>query len=101
MKATGIIVEYNPFHNGHLLHLQEARKRTKADVIIAVMSGSFLQRGEPALLPKWERAQMAIDAGVDLIVELPFSFATQQAAIFANGAVEILDALGVQSLFFW
>ncbi|TDR55402.1 nucleotidyltransferase [Paenilisteria rocourtiae] len=100
MKATGIIVEYNPFHNGHLLHLQEARKRTKADVIIAVMSGSFLQRGEPALLPKWERAQMAIDAGVDLIVELPFSFATQQAAIFANGAVEILDALGVQSLFF-
>lgn len=100
MKATGIIVEYNPFHNGHLLHLQEARKQTQADVVIAVMSGSFLQRGEPALFPKWERAQMAVDAGVDLVVELPFHFATQQAAIFANGAVEILDALGVQSIFF-
>ncbi|EUJ28422.1 nucleotidyltransferase [Listeria cornellensis] len=100
MKATGIIVEYNPFHNGHLLHLREAKKQTHADVIIAVMSGSFLQRGEPALLPKWERAQMAIDAGVDLVVELPFHFATQQAAIFANGAIEILGALNVQSIFF-
>lgn len=100
MKATGIIVEYNPFHNGHLLHLQEAKKQTQADVIIAVMSGSFLQRGEPALLPKWERAQMAVDTGVDLVVELPFHFATQQASIFANGAIEILGALGVQSIFF-
>ncbi|MDT0111853.1 nucleotidyltransferase [Listeria booriae] len=100
MKATGLIVEYNPFHNGHLLHLNEAKKQTGAEVIIAVMSGSFLQRGEPALLPKWERAKMAVDAGVDLVVELPFHFATQQAAIFANGAVEILAALGVSSIFF-
>ncbi|MBC1811107.1 nucleotidyltransferase [Listeria booriae] len=100
MKATGLIVEYNPFHNGHLLHLNEAKKQTGAEVVIAVMSGSFLQRGEPALLPKWERAKMAVDAGVDLVVELPFHFATQQAAIFANGAVEILAALGVSSIFF-
>ncbi|MBC1499552.1 nucleotidyltransferase [Listeria weihenstephanensis] len=100
MKATGIIVEYNPFHNGHLLHLQEARKQTDADVVIAVMSGSFLQRGEPALLPKWGRAQMAVDAGVDLVVELPFDYATQQAAIFAHGAIEILGSLGVSSVFF-
>ncbi|MBC2176936.1 nucleotidyltransferase [Listeria booriae] len=100
MKATGLIVEYNPFHNGHLLHLNEAKKQTNAEVIIAVMSGSFLQRGEPALLPKWERAKMAVDAGVDLVVELPFHLATQQAAIFANGAVEILAALGVSSIFF-
>ncbi|MBC2146937.1 nucleotidyltransferase [Listeria booriae] len=100
MKATGLIVEYNPFHNGHVLHLNEAKKQTGAEVIIAVMSGSFLQRGEPALLPKWERAKMAVDAGVDLVVELPFHLATQQAAIFANGAVEILAALGVSSIFF-
>ncbi|MBC1502680.1 nucleotidyltransferase [Listeria booriae] len=100
MKATGLIVEYNPFHNGHLLHLNEAKKQTNAEAIIAVMSGSFLQRGEPALLPKWERAKMAVDAGVDLVVELPFHFTTQQAAIFANGAVEILAALGVSSIFF-
>ncbi|EUJ44276.1 hypothetical protein PRIP_10282 [Listeria riparia FSL S10-1204] len=100
MKATGLIVEYNPFHNGHLLHLNEAKKQTGAEVIIAVMSGSFLQRGEPALLPKWERTKMAVDAGIDLVVELPFYFATQQAAIFANGAVEILAALGVSSIFF-
>ncbi|MBC1389635.1 nucleotidyltransferase [Listeria welshimeri] len=100
MKATGIVVEYNPFHNGHQLHLNKARELTKADVVIAVMSGSFVQRGEPAILPKWERTKMALAAGVDMVVELPVSFATQHATIFAEESVRILDALHVDALFF-
>ncbi|MBC2053778.1 nucleotidyltransferase [Listeria welshimeri] len=100
MKATGIVVEYNPFHNGHQLHLNKARELTKADVVIAVMSGSFVQRGEPAILPKWERTKMALAAGVDMVVELPVSFATQHATIFAEESVRILDALHVDVLFF-
>lgn len=100
MKATGIVVEYNPFHNGHKLHLNKARELTQADVVIAVMSGSFVQRGEPAIIPKWERAKMALAAGVDMVIELPVSFATQHATIFAEEAVRILDAVHVDTLFF-
>lgn len=100
MKATGIVVEYNPFHNGHKLHLNKARELTQADVVIAVMSGSFVQRGEPAIIPKWERAKMALAAGVDMVIELPVSFATQHATIFAEEAVRILDAIHVDTLFF-
>lgn len=100
MKATGIVVEYNSFHNGHKLHLNKARELTQADVVIAVMSGSFVQRGEPAIIPKWERTKMALAAGVDMVIELPVSFATQHATIFAEEAVRILDAVHVDTLFF-
>lgn len=100
MKATGIIVEYNPFHNGHYFHAQSSREKTNADILIAVMSGSFLQRGEPALLPKWERAKMAVLGGVDIVIELPTLFAVQSSHYFAKGSVEILNALGVQSICF-
>lgn len=93
MKAVGIIVEYNPFHNGHLYHLEETKKKTSADCVIAVMSGNFLQRGEPALVSKWARTNMALSAGVDLVVELPYVFAVQSAEMFASGAVALLDAL--------
>lgn len=93
MISAGIIVEYNPFHNGHLHHLQQTRKQTSADVIIAVMSGQFLQRGEPALVSKFARTKMALLAGVDLVVELPYAFSTQKAEIFAQGAVSILSSL--------
>ncbi len=93
MKAVGMIVEYNPFHNGHLYHLQETKKQTEADCLIAVMSGSFLQRGEPALVSKWARTKMALLAGVDIVVELPYVFAVQSAEMFANGAIALLDAL--------
>ncbi|MER2169331.1 MAG: nucleotidyltransferase family protein, partial [Psychrobacillus psychrodurans] len=80
MRATGIVVEYNPFHNGHLHHLQQSIKQTDSDLTIAVMSGNFLQRGEPALVDKWTRAKMAVAAGVDLVIELPYAFATAQAS---------------------
>ncbi|MCM3003885.1 nucleotidyltransferase [Priestia koreensis] len=100
MKATGIIVEYNPFHNGHDFHVHESKKQTEADCMIGVMSGHFLQRGEPALLSKWYRTEMALGSGVDLIVELPYVYATQQADTFAAGAVAILNQLQVESICF-
>ncbi|PLT27690.1 nucleotidyltransferase [Peribacillus deserti] len=92
MKSLGIVVEYNPFHNGHAYHIQESLKATGADLVIAVMSGNFLQRGEPALVNKWARTKMALKAGVDIVFELPFPFAAQQADIFARGAIGILEA---------
>ncbi|MBA2870697.1 putative nucleotidyltransferase [Anoxybacillus calidus] len=93
MKAVGIVVEYNPFHNGHLYHLHETKRQTGADCVIAVMSGNFLQRGEPAIVSKWARTRMALAAGVDIIVELPYMFAVQAAKEFAAGAVSLLAAL--------
>jgi predicted nucleotidyltransferase len=100
MKAAGVIVEYNPFHNGHFHHLTETKKMTKADVIIAVMSGNFLQRGEPAIVSKWSRTKMALSSGADIVIELPYSFATQHAEVFASGAVALLDAMRCTSFCF-
>lgn len=100
MRATGIIVEYNPLHNGHLYHLQEARKQTNADIIIAIMSGSFVQRGEPAIVSKELRTKWALEAGCDLVFELPVRFAVQQADIFASAAIELLKDLKTNALFF-
>ncbi|MEH7075071.1 nucleotidyltransferase [Neobacillus drentensis] len=100
MRAVGLIVEYNPFHNGHAHHLQASKEVSKADVVIAVMSGNFLQRGEPALVSKWQRTKMALLNGVDIVFELPYCFATQKAETFANGAVSILDAVGSNYLCF-
>ncbi|GIM47546.1 UPF0348 protein [Collibacillus ludicampi] len=95
MHVTGIIVEYNPMHNGHCYHIRKARETTGADAIVAVMSGYFLQRGEPAVLNKWARTQMALQNGVDLVLELPVVYSTQSARFFALGSVATLDALGV------
>ncbi len=100
MNITGIIVEYNPFHNGHAHHIFETKKQTQADLIVAVMSGNFLQRGEPALVSKWARTRMALAAGVDLVLELPYVFATQHAQIFAEGAISILKAIGGNAVCF-
>lgn len=100
MKSVGVIVEYNPFHNGHAYHLQAAKETAHADLAVAVMSGNFLQRGEPALVSKWYRTKMALLSGVDIVLELPYQFATQKAETFANGAVSVLDAIGCHSLCF-
>ncbi|ANU17547.1 hypothetical protein BBI11_11170 [Planococcus maritimus] len=100
MKATGIVVEYNPFHNGHLHHAAKAKELSGADIVIAVMSGQFLQRGEPAFADKWTRTEMALSAGVDVVIELPYAFATAQASEFARGAIELLDAAGCSSFCF-
>ena len=93
MQAVGIVAEYNPFHNGHLHHLQETKKLTNLPVI-AVMSGSFMQRGEPAFMSKWQRARLAVENGVDLVLELPATFSLRSAEFFARGAVNILKATG-------
>lgn len=100
MKAVGIVVEYNPFHNGHAHHVEQSLVKSNADVVIAVMSGSFLQRGEPALLSKWNRTKMALLGGVDVVIELPYAFATQKAEVFARGALEILGSCGCEYICF-
>lgn len=93
MNITGLIVEYNPFHNGHIYHLQKSLEKTNADASIAVMSGNFIQRGEPALFDKFSRAKAAVESGVDLVVELPSIYASQSAELFAKGSVALLNSL--------
>lgn len=101
MNITGIITEYNPFHNGHLYHLKEAKKNTNADAIICIMSGNFVQRGGPAIIDKWKRTEMALNNGVDLVIELPTFYSVSSAEFFAKGSVSILNHLGVvNNLFF-
>jgi len=100
MQLTGIVAEYNPFHNGHALHVKQARQKTNCSHIVAVMSGQFVQRGEAAIFDKWSRAEMAVAAGVDLVIELPFAFAVRSAQYFAAGGVRLLAALGISSLCF-
>lgn len=100
MKAAGIITEYNPFHNGHLHHIQKTREITNCDVLVAVMSGNFVQRGEMAIVDKWQRAQAAIENGVDLIIELPYLCATQSAQQFAQSSVDLLNIAEVTDLVF-
>ena len=78
MRITGIAAEYNPLHNGHIYHIEKARELTEADGIVAVMSGSFTQRGEPAVMDKWTRAKLAVINGIDLVFELPFLHAHQR-----------------------
>ncbi len=95
MKILGLITEYNPFHNGHLYHLKKSKQETNSNYTVAVMSGNFVQRGAPALLDKWSRAKMAIDCGVDLVVELPIIFSCQSAELFAYGAIKLLDSFGI------
>lgn len=94
MVVSGIVAEYNPFHNGHLYHIEETKRRG-ATHIVAVMSGNFVQRAEPALIGKFDRARIAAQQGVDLVVELPVAYATASSERFAFGAVSVLDALGV------
>jgi len=101
MEAVGIIAEYNPFHNGHLHHLLEAKKKSQADASVCVISGNFTQRGETALLNKWKRAELAARCGADLVIELPFVFAVRSAQDFARGGVRLLSQLpAVKSLAF-
>ena len=93
MKVSGIICEYNPFHNGHLYHIRETRKNG-ATHIVAVMSGSFVQRGDTAIMDKLERARLAVRSGADLVIELPVQYCLSSAENFASGAVYLLNALG-------
>ena len=95
MKATGIIAEYNPFHNGHEYMMKKAREITAADYIVVVMSGAFVQRGEPAVLSKRARVEQALSCGADVVLELPFDCAVSSAQTFARGGIRVLDACNV------
>ncbi|HIT87583.1 MAG TPA: nucleotidyltransferase [Candidatus Coprocola pullicola] len=95
MKILGIVAEYNPFHKGHAYQIQKAKELTKADAVIVVMSGNFVQRGEPALLDKWTRSHMALLNGADIVVELPVLYATASAEYFAHSAVKLFDDMGI------
>ena len=94
MDITAIISEYNPLHKGHLYHIETARKETNADFIIAIMSGNFVQRGTPAIIDKYTRAEAALKSGVDLVLELPTMYATASAEYFAFGGVSLANTLG-------
>lgn len=100
MKVLGLIVEYNPFHQGHLYHINKAKQLIKPDVTIVIMSGHFVQRGEPAISNKWTRAGVAIKNGIDLVIELPFVYSVQSADYFAQGAIELLAKLKVTDIVF-
>lgn len=100
MKAVGLVTEYNPFHNGHLYHLNKAMELTGADISVAVMSGDFVQRGEPAVLDKYTRTSMALNSGVNLVIELPVDYAVSSAESFAAGALKVLNYIKADSIAF-
>ena len=100
MKILGIIVEYNPFHTGHLYHLQQAKEMVKPDLTIAIMSGNYVQRGEVAIIDKFKRSELAIKYGVDLVIELPFAYVCQSADYFCKGAIDLLYHIGITDLVF-
>ena len=97
MKAVGIVAEYNPFHNGHRWHLEQAKLQSGCSHSVVVMSGHFVQRGEPAIFDKWSRATMAIEGGVDLVLEMPVLSVVRSAQYFASGGVRLLNRLGIIS----
>lgn len=100
MKIVGLITEYNPFHAGHLYHMQQARELTGADYCVVLMSGSFVQRGEPAIFDKYLRTKTALLAGADLVLEIPAAFSTASAHEFAAYGVALLSAIGVDAVVF-
>ena len=94
-KILGVIAEYNPFHNGHLYHLQKSKELTNADYTIAIISGNFTQRGSTSVIDKWAKTQMALNNGIDLVIELPVLYSISSAENFADGAIKILSSLGI------
>ena len=95
MKVVGFIAEYNPFHYGHLYHLKKSKELTGSKYSIAIISGSFVQRGEPSFIDKWTKAKMAIENGIDLVIELPIIYTIQSAELFALGGISLLESLGI------
>ncbi len=100
IKTTGITAEYDPLHNGHVYLIEQARALTQCDAIAVAMSGDYVQRGEPAMLDKWTRCRMALDAGADLVVEIPVQFCLGNAAQYASASVSLLEALGCSQIAF-
>lgn len=100
MNVTGIVVEYNPFHNGHIYHINKAKELTKPDLLIAITSGNFTQRGEISIINKFNKTKCALDNGVDLVVELPFIYTNQNASVFGSKSIELLNRLHINNVVF-
>ena len=100
MKVCAFAAEYNPFHEGHRYHIEEARRKSGCDVMMAVMSGNFVQRGEPAVCDRTRRAEAAVRNGADIVISLPYLFSTQSATVFAHGAVETMKLAGATHIAF-
>ena len=100
MERIGIICEYNPFHNGHIYHLRKIKEQFPDSLVILVMSGNYTMRGEISILNKWDKTDIALSYGVDLVIELPTFYATNSADIFASGAVKLLNLLKCNYLIF-
>lgn len=95
LKILGIVAEYNPFHNGHLYHVKKSKVLSGTNAVVAVISGNFTQRGETSIINKWEKAKMALNNGIDLVIELPTIYSISSAENFANGAIKILNNMGL------
>lgn len=100
MEIIGIIAEYNPFHNGHLYQIQKIKEKYPDSILVAVVSSTFTQRGTVSILNKWTKTKIALDNHIDIVIELPFVYATQSSDIFANGAVALLNKLKVTRIIF-
>ena len=100
MNSIGIVCEYNPFHNGHLYQIKKIKEKYKDYIIIAVMTGNFTERGDVSIIDKWTRTEIALNHGIDLVIELPYPFATQSADYFAFGGITILEELQVEKIIF-
>ena len=94
-NIVAIVCEYNPFHNGHLYQIREVKKKIEADYIVAIMTGNFVQRGEPSFINKWNKAKLALKNEVDMVVELPTIYSTGSASIFAEGAIKVIKEMGI------
>ena len=91
-RVLGIIADYNPFHNGHLYHLQKSIEETESDYVVAIISGNFVQRGNSSVINKWKKPEMALKSGVDLVIELPTVYSVSSAENFEEGAIKILNS---------
>lgn len=100
MHVIGLIAEYNPFHNGHLYQIKKIRERYPESIIIGIISSSFTQRGDISILNKWDKTKIALDNGIDIVIELPFVYSTQGADIFAQGAINILEKFRIDTIAF-
>ena len=100
MRVLGLVVEYNPFHTGHLYHINKAKEMVNPDVTIVIMSGNFVQRGEVAIIDKFKRSEIAIKHGIDLVIELPFVYVNQSADYFCHGAIRLLNEIGCTDIVF-
>jgi len=100
MKAVGLIVEFNPFHYGHKYYIEKVKEMFPGYVVICVMSGHFTERGDLSVINKWDKTSIALDNGIDIVIELPFVFASSSADLFSKGAIELLNSIGVSDIVF-